>query len=369
MMQFRTIIITLLAILLGSHYAAYASIVRLFAITGKVRKRALAGVLAFLSVSFILASVLISRQENLFTRGFYLLSGYWLGLLVNLLMAIAVVWLIVGVCRLAGFRPKAAIIALVCFGLASAYAVFGVWNAGHPRIKNITVTIPNLPAQWKNKKIVQLSDVHLGHVRRADFMQHIVGTVNAVHPAMVVITGDLFDGSDGDLQRLVQPLNDIHAEEGMFFITGNHETFLGVHNVFAALENTPVRILRDEVVDVDGLKVIGISYPKRGENKDVVGVLHSLEKDFAGRPNLFLYHAPVHIIEFKDSGVNLQLSGHTHMGQIFPFRYITHLVYKGYDYGLHRMGDYTLYTTDGIGTWGPALRTGNTPEIVVVTLQ
>ena len=97
MMKFWVIITILFAILLGAHWALYASIVSFFAIADKVCKRDLAGVLAFLSVSFILASVLISRQENLFTRGFYLLSGYWLGLLVNLLMAIAAVWLIVGV--------------------------------------------------------------------------------------------------------------------------------------------------------------------------------------------------------------------------------------------------------------------------------
>ena len=260
-------------------------------------------------------------------------------------------------------------IAMICFGLAFLYSVYGAWNAEHPQIKNITVTIPDLPGQWKGKKIVQLSDVHLGHVHRADFMRSIAEKVNAVHPRMVVITGDLFDGSDGDLQPLVQPLNDMVPEKGIFFITGNHETFLGIDKVFEALKNTPVRILQDEVVDVDGLKVIGINYSRRGENKDVVGVLHSLEKDFAGKPNVFLYHAPLHIVEFEKSGVNLQLSGHTHRGQMFPFRYITKQIYKGYDHGLHRMGDYTLYTTVGTGTWGPDMRTGNTPEIVVVTLQ
>ena len=258
---------------------------------------------------------------------------------------------------------------LIFFGLAFAYSVYGMWNADHPQIKNITVTIPNLPQQWKNKIIVQLSDVHMGHVNRAEFLQRIVAKVNAVHPDMVVITGDFFDGMDGNLQQLVQPLNDLGPEKGIFFITGNHENFLGIDKVFAAFKNTRVHILQDQVVDVGGLKVIGIGYPRRGENKDVVGVLHSLEKDFAGRPNLLLFHAPVHIDEFKNSGVNLQLSGHTHRGQIFPFRYITELVYKGYDYGLHRIGDYTLYTTNGAGTWGPAMRTGNTPEIVVVTLQ
>ena len=358
-----------MALLVGSHYLAYVSTVHFFAITNNVHKKAFAASLAFLSISFILSSVLISRQENYFTRGAYLLSGYWLGILVNLLMAISAVWLVIAVYRVMGFQPKVTMLALICFGLAFMYSVYGIWNADHPQIKNITVTIPNLPQQWKNRAIVQLSDVHMGHVHRAEFLRRIVTKINAVHPDMVVITGDFFDGMDGDLQQLAQPLNDLAPEKGIFFITGNHEMFLGIDKVFAAFENTRVQILQDRVVDVDGLKVIGIGYPGHGENKDVVGVLHSLQKNFEGRPNLLLYHAPVHIDEFKNSGVNLQLSGHTHQGQIFPFRYITELVYKGYDYGLYRMGDYTLYTTNGAGTWGPAMRTGNTPEIVVVTLQ
>lgn len=369
MIPFRTIISIFVALLVGSHYLAYVSTVHFFAITNSVHKKALAASLAFLSISFILSSVLISRQENYFARGAYLLSGYWLGILVNLLMAIAAVWLVIAVYRVMGFQPKVAMLALICFGLAFMYSVYGVWNADHPQIKNITVTIPNLPQQWKNKVIVQLSDVHMGHVHRADFLRRIATKVNAAHPDMVVITGDFFDGMDGDLQQLVQPLNDLSPEKGIFFITGNHEMFLGIDKVFAAFENTHVQILQDQVVDVDGLKVIGIGYPEHGGKKDVVGVLHSLQKNFEGRPNLLLYHAPVHIEEFKNSGVNLQLSGHTHQGQIFPFRYITELVYKGYDYGLHRIGNYTLYTTNGAGTWGPAMRTGNTPEIVVVTVQ
>ena len=369
MINFRTIIFIFLVLLVGSHYLAYVSTIHFFDITNTVHKKVLAAAIAFLSVSFILSSILISRQENFFTRACYLLSGYWLGVLVNLVLAIAAVWLFIAAYRLMGFQPKVAMLGLVCFGLAFVYSVYGIWNADHPQIKNITVTIPNLPQQWKNKIIVQLSDVHMGHVHRAEFLRSIVAKVNAVHPDMVVITGDFFDGMDGDLQQLVQPLNDLDPKKGTFFITGNHETFLGIDKAFAAFQNTRVQILQDQVVDVDGLKVIGIGYPRRGENKDVVGVLHSLEKDFAGRPNLLLFHAPVHIDEFKNSGVNLQLSGHTHRGQIFPFCYITELVYKGYDYGLHRMGDYTLYTTNGAGTWGPAMRTGNTPEIVVVTLQ
>ena len=217
MISFRTILIIFVTLLFGSHYLAYVSTVHFFAITNNMHKKVLAAAFAFLSVSFILSSFLISWQENYFTRAAYLLSGYWLGVLVNLLLAITAVWLVIAVYRLMGFQPKAAMLGLICFGLAFVYSVYGIWNADHPQIKNITVTIPNLPQQWKNRIIVQLSDVHMGHVHRADFLRRIVAKVNAVHPDMVVITGDFFDGMDGDLQQLVQPLNDLGPEKRHFF--------------------------------------------------------------------------------------------------------------------------------------------------------
>jgi hypothetical protein len=211
--------------------------------------------------------------------------------------------------------------------------------------------------------------VHLGHIYRANFMQDITRKVNSIHPEMVLITGDLFDGMDGDLSSFVKPLNDIQAKEGVFFITGNHETYLGIDKVLPILQETRVRYLKDEVADIDGLKLIGLDYPDRGEKKDIVATLRALENDFSGQPNILLYHSPTNIKQFAASGVDLQLSGHTHVGQIFPFEYITQLIYQGYDYGLHQIGNYTLYSTNGVGTWSPAVRTGNTPEIVVITLE
>jgi hypothetical protein len=214
-----------------------------------------------------------------------------------------------------------------------------------------------------------LSDVHLGHIYREKFIKKVVEKVNSQEPEMVLITGDLFDGMDGNLAPIIQPLEDIRAKAETFFVIGNHETYLGLDNVFREIKNTPLRILRDEVVDINGLKLIGIGYPDRGEKKDIVTVLESLKKDYFGKPNILLFHTPVAISQIKDLGINLELCGHTHRGQIFPFNLITNLLYRGYDYGLFSMGEYTLYTSNGVGTWGPAMRLGNNPEIVVITLK
>jgi predicted MPP superfamily phosphohydrolase len=267
-----------------------------------------------------------------------------------------------------GYAPDTLIIGSIFFIIASLYSVYGAWNAFNPQIKNVQVSIKNLPEQWKGKRIVQLSDVHLGHVYQTDFLAKIVKMTNELRPDVVVITGDLFDGMDGHLENLVGPLKDLQAPYGTYFITGNHETYLGVDKSFSILDGTKVKILNDAVKDLDGLQLIGISYPERGQVKNLGQTIKMLPDYVVGKPTILLYHAPTGILEAKEAGVNLQLSGHTHVGQLFPFSIITDLIYKGYDYGLHTLGDYSIYTTNGVGTWGPPIRTGNTPEIVNITL-
>ena len=362
-------LIPALGIFFGAHWLLYISILRFFTITNFSHKLILLLVLAFFGISFFTSSFLARFSESLFTRDLYFLSAFWLGLLLNLILATAAMWALIWGAQMAGVSFNHTVFASILFILAFAYSFYGVWNAFDIRVKEVSVRIPNLPDAWKGKKIVQLSDVHLGIVHREAFMRDIVKTTNAANPEMVVITGDLFDGMDGDLNPLVSPLNDIKAEKGTFFITGNHETYLGVKESLDALKSVNVRILKNEVVDVDGLKVIGINYPTLEENENVVSVLDSLKSEYIGKPNVLLYHAPTFIDEIKARGVNLELCGHTHKGQLFPFGYITSLVYKGYDYGLYTSGNYTLYTTTGAGTWGPPMRTGNHPEIVVITLN
>lgn len=361
--------VPMLLIFAGAHYIFYLSLLQIFAIVNPLVKLYFGIALIFLAVSFFLATFIARFSENEITRGYYFVSGFWLGLLVNLLLAVAFLFLLLWGARLIGFTLPVTTLAYILFAIAFAYSTYGVWNAGHTRIKEITVTIPNLPEAWKGKRIVQLSDIHLGLVHREAFMQSLVQKTNAANPEIVVITGDLFDGMDGKLDELVMPLDEIKAPRGTYFVTGNHETYLGLDEAFTAIKKTPVRILNDEVVDVDGLKLIGVHYPLLGEEENVATILDSLKAQYFGKPNVLLYHSPSHIPEIKERGVNLQLSGHTHDGQIFPFHYIAKLVHKGYEYGLYEEGNYTLYTTTGAGTWGPMMRTGNTPEIVVVTLK
>ena len=358
-----------LGVLFVSHLVFYYSFTRFFGITSPAKRYLVIVVLLFLSLSFILASYLAHLQENILTRAFYFGAGFWLGLLLNLLMASVAGWLIIWTAGAAGYIPGRALIGGVLFAAAFIYSVYGVWNASNPRVKDVNVSIRNLPEQWKGRTIVQLSDVHLGHVYKAGFLEKVVRKVNSLHPDMVVITGDLFDGMDGTLFDMVAPINELKPPLGTYFITGNHENYLGVDKAYASIGATGVISLKDEVRDLDGLQLIGLSYPQRGLRKDVYGTIESLPGFVQGKPTILLYHPPVEIEHAKAAGVNLQLSGHTHRGQVFPVCFITDYIYKGMSYGLHTLGDYNIYTTDGVGTWGPPMRTGNTPEIVDIKLN
>ncbi len=369
-MQIVAFIGAAILILFGAHFLAYQGIVHFFPTLPTQVKYWLMGALALFGSSFILFSLLIHWQENTFTRGLYFLSGFWLGLLTNLILLLLGAWFFSFVLSWFGWGIAQTVVGLLVVGLAVVVSIAGSYNAFHPRVREITVRIPGLPEEWRGKKVVQLSDVHLGAIYQARWLSGVMAQVNAVNPEVVFITGDLFDGMDGHLDTLVQPLDTLRAPQGVYFVTGNHETYVGLSEVFSVLAQTKVHILDNQVVDVRGLKVIGLSYPERGvSTASVLDVLAILKDQYLGQPNVLLFHSPTYITQFVEAGINLQLSGHTHKGQIYPFGLITALVYKGFDYGLYPMGDYTLYTSNGVGTWGPAMRVGNVPEIVSITLE
>ncbi len=362
-------ILTALSILFFSHYFIYFSLCHFFGIAALARRAALAGILVLLPASFIASSILAHWTNNFLSRAFYFCSSLWLGVGLTLILTLALAWGAWGTTKLPTRSANPAIFGWAAVGLACLYSTYGIWNAYHPRARNLTVRIKNLPPAWRGRKVVQLSDVHLGHILRAGFASRLVAMANAESPDLVVITGDLFDGADGKLEELVAPLKALRAPLGIYFVTGNHETYLGVERAYAALRTTPVRILADEIVVIDGLQLIGISYPERGHSRDFAPVLPKLPGFDPALHSILLYHSPTHIAEAKAAGISLQLSGHAHQGQILPIQFISRLVYGRYYHGLHVEGDYTIYTSSGAGTWGPTMRTGNHPEIAVIQLE
>jgi len=312
-----------------------------------------------LPLSFIAAIFLTRKRDDLLTRVFYFCSSLWLGVGLTLLTAFGFAWVAWGATELLGRDPTAVWFGTVAVGVALLYSAYGVANALHPRLVRFSARIKNLPPNWHGKTLVQLSDVHLGSILGTHFLARIVTRVNT----------ERFDGADGNLEELVAPLNRLVAPRGIYFVTGNHETYLGVQRSCAALATTAVRVLDNERVVIDGLQVIGISYPEPGLAVGFEEKMAALPGFDPAAPSILLYHSPNQVAQAKAAGINLQLSGHVHRGQIFPLQLITRLIFGKYYYGLHKEGDYTLYTTSGAGLWGPTLRTGNHPEIAVIRLE
>jgi len=322
--------------------------------------------MALLSLSHISANLIIHKFDNIITRIFYLLSAVWLGILVCFLIVIFFSSILLITANLLGFSINLKIAGLFIILLSLAWSSFNYINSRQLNIKELEISIKNLPARWENKKIVQISDVHLGVIHGMDYMEKIVDKTNSLSPEAVFITGDLFDGAGDNLARSVSPLNNLSSRLGTYFITGNHETYLGKENTKKALSGINITELKDRVVDLNGISLIGINYILRGEQKNIKDILDKADME---KPKILLLHEPIKVDYFRESGINLMLSGHTHRGQMWPFNYITKQIYKGYDYGLHTMDDFNIYTTNGAGTWGPPFRSMQASEIVSITLK
>jgi len=348
-------------------------------------------VITLASFSFISSALLLRfGGDFILFKLFYLASAFWLGLVINIFLFSILAWLVILLLRLQRIRIKSIIGPLAIFA-ALIYSIYGVWNAFDPQIKEIKVDIHNLSHQWKGKKVIHLADLHLGRINGLSFAQKVVDQVNSQNPDMVVITGDLFDGMGSDPKMFINILNELKSTHGTYFVTGNHEAYLGIGGVLDILADSNMKILDNSMVVVDGLQIVGISYPEFGSINGRISILEDLEDYDSETSSILLYHTPTNIelgskngdeqhndtywspdVNFnkaKEMGVDLQLSGHTHGGQIYPFNLITKAIYDGYDYGLNTEGNFNIYTSSGVGTWGPPMRTVNKSEIVLIVLE
>jgi len=366
---FLVFIVVALAILFALQYFIYFSATRLLEIDASGGRGILMAALAILLAGAV-ASLFLQRSVD--TALLRAIAGAFqlsLAFGLNLAVAFLLAWVSWGLLTI--WRPplhreilgRSAVLAAVLF---SAY---GVWNAMHPRVERITVRMKGLPPEWRGKTIAQISDMHLGFSAGRSFAERVVVMVNAERPAAVAITGDLFDGGDAGLYGLAGALNKLNPPMGTYFITGNHETYLGVARAEDALRRTQVRVLHEEMATPGGLQIIGIAYPGRGESKNIAAAIRNVRGFDPAKASVLMYHSPVHIPEIKATGIRLQLSGHTHRGQLFPFQFITRRVYGKYDHGLNVEDDFAIYTSPGTGTWGPRMRTTSRAEIAIIRLE
>ena len=318
------------------------------------------------ALSFVSASLLAWRYFNPIVRAFYVISAIWVGLMTFCLFAAASCWIVLGLARLTNLQIAPNRIADELFAAAMVMGLYGLINAARVRVNRISIELPDVPQHWRGRVAALVSDMHLGHVRNAGFMRRIVAKVNQLGPDVVFIAGDMYDGTAADIGALAEPLSALSAPLGAFFVTGNHEEFTSRAKYLQAVSQMGVRVLNNEKVELDGLQIVGVHYRETIDPGRFRAILQgaSISRE---RASVLLVHAPHRLPIVEEAGISLQLCGHTHGGQFPPASWITSRVYGRYVHGLHRFGRLLVFTNWGVGTWGPPLRVGTNPEIVLVT--
>ena len=322
-----------------------------------------------LSISFTIGSILGTRSASPVVSFFYHLSAIWLGILNFLVWAACLCWAADLFFRLTMPQSLVAIrpwIAGILLGLGLVIAIWGFVNARVIRRRHVTVTLPNLPAAWQRRKALLISDLHLGHVNGRRFAQRIANLVKELQPDIVFMPGDLFDGSRIDAERSAEPLFRMDAPLGVFFSGGNHEVYGDAAAYDRAVRKGGFRVLESEAVDVEGVRIIGVPYAQTMVPLRYRTFLESLNLS-ADRPSILLNHVPNLLAIAEQAGVSLQLSGHTHGGQAVPFTWFTHRMFRQFTHGLNPFGRMHVFTSTGVGTWGPPMRVGSSSEVVQIT--
>jgi predicted MPP superfamily phosphohydrolase len=237
-------------------------------------------------------------------------------------------------------------------------------------VKNVTIRLAKLPASMHGFTIVQLTDIHVGPTIGKAFIDEMVAKTNALAPDLIAITGDLVDGSVAALAPFVEALGRLKAKHGVFFVTGNHEYYSGADAWIAHLGTLGIRVLRNERVAIDGFDLAGVddAHAHRYSNAHGMDVPKALAGRDASRPLVLLAHQPKAIADAARGGVDLQLAGHTHGGQFFPWNLMVKLD-QPYVTGLHLHETTQIYVSEGTGYWGPPMRVGTRAEITRIELH
>lgn len=336
------------------------------------------------ALSYIIARLVENRVQNTFSDLLVWYGSMWLGFFVYSVMFIAAIDLARSLATMFGYPPVLWMssysmlkfwVFLGVFTLVSITLTLGLRNALMPRVRKLTYTIHKYGGDKTEWNIVLVTDIHLGTIVNRERAQQLVGSIRELEPDIVLFGGDTVDEDvrpviRGDIGNV---LKQIDAPYGTYAIPGNHEYIGGIDPALNYLRAHEITVLRDEAVLVgNSFYLVGRDDISRerffaGEPRKSLDAL--LSQVDMSRPIVMLDHQPFDLQKVADDGrVDIQFSGHTHNGQMWPFNYVTGLIFEK-SWGERKIKNTIFYVSSGWGTWGPPIRLGNTPEIVHVKVR
>ncbi len=371
-----------LSILAGTHLYLARRLVLEPELPEPARSIALAGLAMLGAFIFVLPFAERALPRRV-VRAIVWPPSLWMGFMFLLLVALVVsdvaLW-IAGTPALAGVGDPSPLVTSARWRAASVVTLVGIVGAvavvqalRGPMVRAVEISLRRWPPALDGFRIVQISDIHIGPILDRRFARDVVERCNALDPDLIAVTGDLVDGSARHLREEVTPFAELRARHGVYFVTGNHDHYSGAPEWVSVVAALGIRVLCNERVSIErngvGFDLAGV-HDHRGSFQQ--GWREDLDAALAGRDParavVLLAHDPTTFRRARELDVDLQLSGHTHGGQIWPFRYLVRLIVPWVS-GLHRYGDAHLYVSCGTGFWGPPMRLGAPAEITELRLR
>ena len=365
--RFALFLTVVLALWTGMH--AYA-LWRIWPLVPRLAgRRALLIVFAALWVLYPLGRILVHWGQPRAGAFVEALGAAWMGTLFLAFACLLLADLLTG---FGWLLPRHALAlrlgALVAACLLSLAAL--VQGLRAPIVSEVQVTLTGLPPALDGTVLVQLSDLHLGGILGRTWLEHRIAQVQALHPDLIAVTGDLVDGDVGEVESLLPSLQKLRAPLGVWAVTGNHEFYAGADRCVALMERAGFTVLRDRAQEAaPGLVLAGVDdlTARRQFKLDGDPLARALENRQAGA-TVLLCHSPLQAERAEALGVGLMLSGHTHAGQVWPFGVLVRMAYPRLQ-GRYNLGHMVLLVSRGTGTWGPPMRLFQPSEILRITLN
>jgi len=369
---------TVLLIYFSINFLIYSRGLQAFSLSPTWRKGYIAAFWLIVSC-FIVGEILEHTHSSLASECIYRIGAFWLAFMLYFSLAI----LLIDVIRLFNhffhFLPEITQtlrfrIGLFTVAFVSLVVLAGHINALNTRVREISLIIHKQIKGNREMKVLIASDIHLGALIGENREERLVSIIKKQNPDLVLLCGDLVDGDVASALRknLGKHIQEIKTPMGVYAIPGNHEYIGGIQKTLPYLESININILRDKTLILpNGVQLIGRDdrdNRRMGEEtgrKTLKELMTGLDKSF---PVIVMNHQPFNLDEAVVEGVDLHLSGHTHHGQLWPLNYITKAVYE-LSWGFLKKGDTNFYVSSGFGSWGPPVRLGNTPEVVVFNLK
>jgi len=361
----------------SANFYVYVRAMQAFQFHALYAKLLFSALFILVACSYILTKSLLSNVNSVVYDVFLWIGSFWFALLGYFLLSLLVIDIFVLINRFFPFFPQfllqdyaktKLLSGLIVLLLVFITVTWGYINANNIKLKTIHLSIPKKNASLSSLNIFYFSDSHFTPVNNGRIAKKIIELSEQIKPDIILIGGDVIDDKSNQLKRIGidEELRQLKAKYGVYTINGNHEYIVNVNNADNFLNENNVKVLRDSMITIENsVQIIGredgsIVGFAHGKRKSVAELVSSARKDL---PIILLDHQPFRLAEAAAQNVDLQLSGHTHHGQMWPFNFITKMIYE-VSWGYKKINNTHFYVSSGVGTWGPPVKIGNDAEVI-----